>query len=104
MAATPSPVLASRASLPVISASQLPGPYRQALILTEYQGLTQKQLAERMGLSLSGAKSRVQRARKMLKELLLECCHFEFDRYGTVFDYRPRNCKRCCGDGESSKC
>jgi transcriptional regulator with XRE-family HTH domain len=38
----------------------LPAQDRQALILTEYQGLTQKELAERLGLSVSGAKSRVQ--------------------------------------------
>jgi RNA polymerase sigma-70 factor, ECF subfamily len=37
----------------------LPAQDRQALILTEYQGLTQKELADRLGLSLSGAKSRV---------------------------------------------
>lgn len=41
----------------------LPEPDRQALVLTEYQGLTQQELAERLGLSFSGAKSRVQRAR-----------------------------------------
>lgn len=40
----------------------LPELDRQALVLTEYQGLTQKELAERLGLSFSGAKSRVQRA------------------------------------------
>ena len=48
----------------------LPAQDRQALILTEYQGLTQKELAERLGLSLSGAKSRVQRARAKLKQQL----------------------------------
>ena len=37
----------------------LPELDRQALVLTEYQGLTQKELAERLGLSFSGAKSRV---------------------------------------------
>ena len=45
----------------------LPPQDRQALILTEYQGLTQKELGERLGLSFSGAKSRVQRARERLK-------------------------------------
>jgi RNA polymerase sigma-70 factor (ECF subfamily) len=40
----------------------LPEQDRQALLLTEYQGLTQKELGERLGLSFSGAKSRVQRA------------------------------------------
>ncbi len=42
---------------------------RQALVLTEYQGLTQE-AAEILGLSLSGTKSRVQRAKRKLKKLL----------------------------------
>ncbi len=67
---------------------------RQALILTEYQGLTQRELAERLGLSFSGAKSRVQRAREKLKQQLLECCHFELDRRNHILDYQPR-CHRC---------
>jgi RNA polymerase sigma-70 factor (ECF subfamily) len=76
----------------------LPAKDRQALILTEYQGLTQKELAERMGLSVSGAKSRVQRAREKLKQQLLACCHFELDRRGHVIDYQPR-CA-CCSTGD----
>jgi len=73
---------------------RLPEQYREALRLTELEGLTQKELAERFALSLSGAKSRVQRARKMLRDLLMQCCHFELDRYGTVIDYHPISC--CC--------
>jgi len=46
----------------VFGSAALPGPYREALILTEYQGLTQKEMAERLGISLSGVRSRVQRA------------------------------------------
>jgi RNA polymerase sigma-70 factor (ECF subfamily) len=75
----------------------LPAQDRQALILTEYQGLTQKELAERLGLSVSGAKSRVQRAREKLKQQLLACCHFELDRRGHIIDYQPR-CV-CCSRG-----
>jgi RNA polymerase sigma-70 factor (ECF subfamily) len=75
----------------------LPEPYREALYLTEYQGLSQRDLATRLGLSFSGAKSRVQRAREKLKQLLLDCCHFEFDRLGRVIDYQPR-CA-CCTAG-----
>lgn len=74
--------------------NELPDPYRQALILTEYEGLNQKQLAEHLGISLSGAKSRVQRARDKLREMLLDCCHFEFDRRGRILDYYPR-CREC---------
>ncbi len=80
----------------------LPELDRQALVLTEYQGLTQKELSERLGLSFSGAKSRVQRAREKLKQQLLECCHFELDRRGHIIDYQPRchSCETavCCSD------
>jgi len=84
---------------PVVRAmvKSLPERDRQALVLTEYQGLTQKELGERLGLSLSGAKSRVQRARDKLKQMLLDCCHFEVDRRGHVIDYQPR-CQ-CCSAG-----
>lgn len=77
----------------------LPEQDRQALILTEYQGLTQKELGARLGLSFSGAKSRVQRAREKLKQQLLACCHFELDRRGHILDYRPR-CT-CCDQSAS---
>ena len=74
--------------------AQLPEPYREALLLTEYQGMTQPDLARRLGISLSGAKSRVQRARDKLRDLLLACCHVELDRRGRVMDYYERCC--CC--------
>ena len=77
----------SRCIRPMIDA--LPETYRQAILLTEYQGFTQKRAAESLGVSLSGAKSRVQRAREKLKRSLQECCHLEFDRRGNVFDYEP---------------
>lgn len=77
----------------------LPEPYREAIRLTEFENLTQKELAERLGISLSGAKSRVQRGREQLKEMLHECCTFEFDRRGKVIDCTPRARERCreCG-------
>ncbi len=81
----------------------LPEKYRQALVLTELQGMTQVEMAGRLGLSVSGAKSRVQRAREKLREAFLDCCHFEFDRLGMVIDYQPK-CAQCaldsgdCGD------
>jgi RNA polymerase sigma-70 factor, ECF subfamily len=78
----------------------LPEPYREAVVLTELEGLTQKELAERLGISLSGAKSRVQRGRQQLKKMLLDCCRFEFDRRGGVVDCEPRSsggCPECQG-------
>ncbi len=84
----------------------LPPKYRQALELSEMQGMSQVDLARKLNISVSGAKSRVQRAREKLKEAFLDCCHFEFDRYGRVIDYHA-NCPECaaeyppksCGDG-----
>ena len=76
----------------------LPEPYREAIVLTELEGLTQKELAERLGISVSGAKSRVQRGREQLKQALLDCCQFEFDRRGRVIDCTPRDgggCPEC---------
>ena len=73
---------------------------REALLLTDVEGVSQKDLAARLGLSPSGAKSRVQRARKRLKGLLLECCHIEVDRRGNALSYTPRHgsCDSCSGE------
>jgi RNA polymerase sigma-70 factor (ECF subfamily) len=57
---------------------RLPEPYREALTLTAFDGLTQEALAKRLGISLSGAKSRVQRGREQLKRMLLDFCDREF--------------------------
>jgi RNA polymerase sigma-70 factor (ECF subfamily) len=53
---------------------QLPAKQREALTLTELEGLTQASAAARLGLSTSGMKSRVQRARAQLKQMLVACC------------------------------
>ena len=77
---------------------ELPEPYREALRLAEFDGVTQREVASRLGLSLPGAKSRVQRARKMLREVLLKCCQVELDRRGGVVDYEAREgCDGCRG-------
>ena len=62
----------------------------EALVLTSFQGLSQAEAARRLGLSVSGMKSRVQRARSELKRRLLACCEFEMDRRGRVMGMVPR--------------
>jgi RNA polymerase sigma-70 factor, ECF subfamily len=75
----------------------LPEEDREALRLTELQGLSQNKVAERLNLSLSAAKSRVQRARARLKEAVLDCCHIEMDRRGKPIDYTRKrgDCGAC---------
>lgn len=70
--------------------------YREALTLTEVEGLTQAEAAQRLGLSVSGMKSRVQRGRAKLKQAVLRCCAVETDKWGTVLDYRTRGPGRGC--------
>lgn len=69
---------------------ELPERYRDALTLTEIEGSTQQAMARRLGLSISGAKSRVQRGRAMLRDRLLDCCQIELDCRGHVIEYASR--------------
>ncbi|MDP9469175.1 MAG: RNA polymerase subunit sigma [Chloroflexota bacterium] len=77
----------------------LPEPYREALLATEFDGPTQQALANGAGISLSGAKSRVQRAREKFKKLLLDCCHLEFDRRGGLILDQVQPLCACCAGG-----
>ena len=70
---------------------RLPDKYKVAIELTEFEGLTQKEMGGRLGLSLAGAKSRAQRARKKLRQLLFQCCTFEIDRRGNILEYQPKS-------------
>jgi RNA polymerase sigma-70 factor (ECF subfamily) len=75
---------------------RLPQPYRDALVQADLRRVKQTDIARKYGLSVSAVKSRVQRARKMLKEMLMQCCHFEFDKFGIIIDYNPICCSKCC--------
>jgi RNA polymerase sigma-70 factor, ECF subfamily len=75
---------------------ELPESYRDALKLAEVEGSTQREVASRLGLSLSGAKSRVQRGRQMLRKALFSCCSVELDRRGGVIGYESKGrCDDC---------
>ena len=76
----------------------LPEGYREAVELAEIKGQSQQEVADRLGLSLSGAKSRIHRGRAMLKGVLEQCCHFEFDGRGNMVDYDPKPDRTVCRD------
>jgi RNA polymerase sigma-70 factor (ECF subfamily) len=75
---------------------RLPPKHKEALALTELEGLTQASAAAQLGLSSSGMKSRVQRGRAQLKDLLTACCEIELDRRGGVRSYRPHRGPGVC--------
>lgn len=77
---------------------QLPASYREALMLCEFEGLSQAEAATRVDLTVSGMKSRVQRARRQLKQVLLQCCDVELDTRSGIAGYRRRNSSCGCTD------
>lgn len=64
---------------------------RQAVTLVDLEGLAQHEAAARLGLSVSGMKSRVQRGRRQLREMLEACCVIALDRRRGVADYDLRD-------------
>lgn len=83
---------------------QLPEPYRAAMKMADFDGLRQQEIADRAGISLSGAKSRVQRARQQLREWIEDCCKIERDARGNVMDYETtERSGRYCGDEEEGE-
>lgn len=69
--------------------ADLPSPYREAITLTELEGLSQKQASVLLGLSHSGMKSRVQRGRERLRAMFDDCCALSLDARGHVFECEP---------------
>jgi RNA polymerase sigma-70 factor, ECF subfamily len=79
---------------PVLDA--LPDPYREALVWTELQNMSQREAATKAGIPVSSMKSRVQRGRAQLKNALLACCNVQLDRRR-----HPIACERKGSDGDS---
>ena len=77
--------------------ARLPEAYRHAITLVELQGLTQADAAEVAGVSLSGMKSRVQRGRRLLRDMFEECCSLRIDARGRVMDAAPHDQPGCAG-------
>ena len=77
--------------------NRLAGDDQKALMMADVQGLKQAAVASELNLSLSGAKSRVQRARGKMKDMLLDCCKLEFDRLGRPVTMDRSGCASSCG-------
>jgi RNA polymerase sigma-70 factor, ECF subfamily len=73
----------------------LPQIYREAIILSDLEGVPLKQIAERKGVTVSAVKSRVQRGRRMLENMLRDCCALEFSGRGEIMDFRPKSDNGC---------
>lgn len=80
---------------------RLPEQDKHVLIEAELKGVKQKELAEKYSMPYSSLRSRVQRGREKLKQMLTDCCRIELDRRGNIVDATPKNacaenmCKSC---------
>jgi len=81
--------------LPLIN--NLPSTYKKALLLSEINGLKQADVAKILNISLSGAKSRIQRGRNLLKEGFIACCDYKLNKAGyLVGEHKEKkDCKVC---------
>lgn len=80
--------------------SQLPVDQRRAVEMYEFQGMSQTEIADGEGVTLSGAKSRIQRGRKRIVEMMRDCCELQFDGRGNLLGCEPQPGQRCtteCG-------
>ncbi|MDX1544535.1 MAG: sigma-70 family RNA polymerase sigma factor [Christiangramia sp.] len=71
----------------------LPSKYSEPLKLADIRGFKQQEVAEKLDLSLTATKSRIQRGRQMLKEKIMECVHIEVDGQGNLMAF---NIKGTC--------
>lgn len=74
----------------------LPEEHAAAVRAADLEGKSMREIADGAGISVSGAKSRVQRGRKMLEQQLRACCELDVDRRGHVRDVRRKSGSCAC--------
>jgi len=72
----------------------LPEKYAIPLHLSDIEEFKQKEVAQKLNLSLTATKSRIQRARNLLKEKIIECGNVEKDEKGNLISLEIKSdCK-----------
>lgn len=77
--------------------NQLPEDYKQVMTLSELEGVSQKEIAQRLDLNYVTVRSKIQRGRKKLKDIFSACCKIEQGGKGSIMGYQP---KEVCEEGE----
>ena len=75
----------------------LPSTYKEAVYLSEIKGIKQAEIAKQLNISLSGAKSRIQRGRNLLKQGFIDCCDYKLNELGYLVGEHKnkKDCKIC---------
>lgn len=82
-------ILATDFIVPMINL--LPKNYAQPLMMSDIENIPQKEIADKINLGLSATKMRIQRGRKKLQELFVECCQIEYDKNGNFISCTVKN-------------
>ena len=65
----------------------MPEKYAAPLRMADIEGMKQTDIAENLQLSLPATKSRVQRARELLKNEIVTCCYLDTDQQGNLIGF-----------------
>lgn len=71
---------------------QLPEKDKDILLKTTFEHVSQKEYATNNNLPYSTTKSRVQRARKALNNMFVQCCGVASDKYGNIISSDKEDC------------
>ena len=69
----------------------LPKEYAVPLKFADIDNIKQADIAKKLNLSLSATKSRIQRARQLLKAEFITCCHFKTDKHGNLISFEIKD-------------
>lgn len=73
--------------------NKLPDLYKNTFVLSELRGKTHKEISGILNISVTASKSRVQRAREILKKEFISCCNYKLGSDGKL--YGEQNCASC---------
>lgn len=69
----------------------LPEEYAIPLKMADLEGMKQAEIAEKLSLTIPAVKSRIQRARKLLKAEFVTCCDLETDARGNIISFEIKD-------------
>ncbi len=77
--------------------ASLPPESADLLTKIDLEGVSQKELALKMGISYSTLKSRLRKGRSQMRKLYEDCCKMTYDQQGRIVDYHEisKTCKKC---------
>lgn len=74
---------------------QLPKDYSSVMMLSELEEVSQKEIAEQLGMNYTTVRSKIQRGRKKLKDIFTQCCTVKQGMKGSILSYERNQVETC---------